>query len=83
MTTSMRTNLKAGFVTFRVTDRSRVLSHQCEADSNLDALSSAIREAVTRLVEAHAAATRAQAELVAANRIVSTGVFVAPEQVAS
>jgi hypothetical protein len=82
MSTSTRTNLRAGFVTLRVTDRSRVLTHQVEADSELDSLCAAIREAVTRLVEAHAAAGRAHVELVQANRLVSDATFV-PEQVAS
>lgn len=51
--------------------KARVLAHQTEVFADLDVLMAAVREAVTRLVEAHAAAKRAQAEVVLANEIVS------------
>jgi hypothetical protein len=63
-------------------ERARTLAHQTEAFAEFDSVMLAIRDAVTRLVEAHAAAKRAQSELVEANRQVSGPEYVA-ERVAS
>lgn len=52
-------------------DRANVLYSHVDADAELAVLQAAIREAVTRLVEAHAAAGRASEALVKANRVVS------------
>jgi hypothetical protein len=52
-------------------ERARTLAHQTEAFAEIDSVMLAIRDAVTRLVEAHAAAKRAQSELAEANRQVS------------
>lgn len=62
----------------RQQERARALAHQTEAYAELDSVMNAIREAVSRLVEAHAAANRSQRELVEANRLVSGPEFVAP-----
>lgn len=62
--------------------RSRVLHSQAEAGAELASLQAAIREAVQCLVEAHAAASRAQDELVAANRIVTQAAFVERDSMA-
>lgn len=72
-------NLRAGTCVMQVTDRSRVLTHQVEAHSDAEAMLALIREAVGRLVEAHAKGTQAKVELAAANRIVSAAEYVAPE----
>lgn len=55
----------------RQQERARAIAHQTEAHAEIDSLMTAIRDAVSRLVEAHAAAKRAQSELVEANRQVS------------
>lgn len=59
--------------------RSRVLHAQAEAGAELASAQAAIREAVSRLVEAHAALSRGQDELVTANRIVTQAAFVERE----
>lgn len=63
-------------------ERARTLAHQTEAHAELDSVMTSLRDAVSRLVEAHAAAKRAQANLVEANRQVSGPQYVA-ERVAS
>lgn len=63
-------------------EKARALAHQTEAFAEIDSVMTAIREAVTRLVEAHAAAKRAQGELVEANRQVSGPQYVAERVVA-
>lgn len=57
-----------------------VLHAQAEADSELVALQTLLREIVQRVVEAHAAGTRAHNELVTANRIVSQSELTEREQ---
>lgn len=52
-------------------NRANVLYSHVDADAELSALQASIREAVMRLVEAHAAASRASDAIVKANRIVS------------
>lgn len=52
-------------------DRATVLYAHVDADAELSAMQASIREAVMRLVEAHAAAGRASEALVKANRVIS------------
>lgn len=63
----------------RQQDKARTLAHQTEALAEIDSVMSLIREAVNRLVEAHAGASRSHRQLVAANTLVSGPQFVQTE----
>lgn len=57
-------------------DQREALAHQTEGYADADVAQAAIREAVSRLVEAHAVLARVKTELAAANRLVSGPQFV-------
>lgn len=63
-------------------EQRETVAHQTEGYADTDAAQAAIREAVQRLVEAHAILARVKTELAAANRIVC-GPEYAPAAVAS